>query len=404
VTSMMTLAYAVNIMNQGIVLVVAEQIKVDFALTNAQLGFVLGLSYMLTSAIGAMPLGRLADLQSRSLVVGFSLSLMGVATTVTSAVQSYWSMIILRAVAGTGDAGLLPGAVSMISDHVPLRQRHFALSVFNAGASIGALLVYLVMGLIAEHYGWRTAYFWVGVTGVVVGIFVKLTLRDRRSDLTARTSEFSSIRTTARLLRLPPYRHIALAFIAMGMTSSATWNWISPVMQRTYGYSVAEAGMLLGLGSGISTVMGSLFFGVLASRLRRRSAVAPACAAACMQLSVAICFVSGLNSDAAVLMMLLIAGGYFFAGAGMVIVFSTIQEVVPSDSRGLAVGFAVLLFSLLGQGLGPLVTGIATDSLTAEYGGDALRLVMQLAMIAGTVWICTHLILVARSLRTVKPH
>jgi MFS family permease len=103
-------------------------------------------------------------------------------------------------------------------------------------------------------------------------------------------------------------------------------------------------------------------------------------------------------------MMALIAAGYFFAGAGMIVVFATIQEVVPADSRGLAVGFAVLLFSLLGQGLGPLVTGVATDSLTAEYGSEALRLVMQLAMFAGTVWICTHLVLVARSLAAARSH
>lgn len=400
VTAVMALAYAVNYMNQGIVLVVAEQIKIDFALTNAQLGLVLGLSYMLFSAIGAVPLGRIADLHSRSLVVGLSLTFMGIATALTSLVQSYWAMISLRAMAGTGDAGVLPGAVSMIGDHVPVARRPFALSVLNAGASVGALFVYVCMGFVAERYGWRTAYLWVGVLGVLVGMGVKLTLPDRQSGWAARAGTVNWVRTTARLVRIAPYRQVVLAFIASGMTSSATWNWISPVMQRTYGFTVAEAGTLLGIGAGTGTLLGSLFFGVLASRLRLRNAVAPMWAAVLMQVCVAACFISALSFDRSLFMMPLIVAGYFFAGAGMVVVFSIIQEAVPAQSRGLAIGFAVLLFSLIGQGLGPLVTGIATDSFTAAHGSDALRLAMQLAMFIGTVWICAHLMLVIRSWKT----
>jgi MFS family permease len=403
VTAFMAAAYAVNFMNQGIVLVVAEQIKVDFALTNAQLGLVLGMSYMLLSALGALPLGRIADIYSRSLVVGLSLAFMGVATALTSVVQSFWSMIALRAMAGIGDAGVLPGAVSMISDRVPVERRHFALSVLNAGAAVGALFAYICMGFMAERHGWRTAYFWVGVFGIVVGLAVKLALPDRQNPPPAPNS-VNWMRATTELLRIAPYRQIVLAFIASGMTSTATWNWIAPVMQRTYGFNVAEAGTLLGLGAGLGTLLGSLFFGTLASRLRRRNTTAPLWAAVLMQLCVAVCFISGLSFNEALIMMPLMAAGYFFAGAGMVVVLSTIQEAAPTDSRGLAIGLAVLLFSLLGQGLGPLVTGLATDNFTEVYGKDALRLSMQLAMLIGTAWICTHLILVIRACKRASRH
>lgn len=399
VTAVLTLAYMVNFMNQGIVLVVAEQIKADFALTNTQLGTVIGLSYMLFSAVGAVPLGRIADLYSRGLVVGLSLTLMGVATTVMSGVQSFWSMITMRALAGTGDAGVLPGAVSMITDHVSAAKRPFALSVFNAGAAIGAIVVYFLIGFVAQHYGWRTAYLWVGLLGVVVGLFVSVVLSDKHRNLAAHASTVSSTQTVLRLLRIKSYCHMVLAFIAFGLTSSATWNWVSPVLQRTYGFSVAEAGALLGLGAGIATVMGSLFFGSVASGLRRRNAAGPIWMAAGMQVLSATCLICGLSTDLALPMAMLVIAGFFFAGSGMVVVFSTIQEIVPADSRGLAMGLAVLLFSLLGQGLGPLVTGMATDYFTAQYGSNALRLVMQLAMAAGTVWICLHLLFVARSVR-----
>jgi MFS family permease len=402
VTALMALAYVVNLMNQAIVLVVAEQLKADFTLTDAQLGTVIGLSYMLFSALGALPLGRVADLYPRSVVVGLSLALMGVATTATSIVQSYWSMIIMRAAAGTGDAGVLPGAVSMISDHVSPAKRPLALSVFNAGGSIGAVMVYVLMGFVAQNYGWRTAYFWVGLLGIVTGLFISLALSDRSRQSTVRTLEANSLKTLTQLLRVRSFCHIVLAFIAFGMTSSATWNWISPVLQRTYSFSVAEAGTLLGLGAGVATAMGSLFYGAAASRLRMHNASLPTWAAAGMQLLSATCLVSGLSMGSIPLMAALIIGGYFFAGSGMVVVFSTIQEIVPAHSRGLAVGFAVLLFSLLGQGLGPLITGAAADYFTARHGSDSLRQVIQLAMIAGTAWICLHLLTVARALKATR--
>lgn len=401
VTALMTLAYAVNFMNQGIVLVVAEQIKIDFALSNSQLGIVIGLSYMLFSALGALPLGRIADLKSRSLVVGLSLALMGIATAFTSVVQSYWQLITLRAVAGTGDAGVLPGAVSMIRDHVPVARRPLALSVFNAGASVGALLVYLSMGAVAQAYGWRTAYFCVGILGLIAGALIAAVLPDRLRDAASQPLELSSLHGIRRLLQIPAYVQIVLAFIALGMTSSATWSWVSPVMQRTYGLSVAEASLMLGVGAGVATVLGSLFFGMLASRLRRRNAAAPVRAALAMQVAGAVCFIAGLSSDTGPLAMTLIAVSFFFAGAGMVVVFATIQEVVPTQT-GLAVGLAVLLFSLCGQGLGPLVTGAATDHLTSAYGNDALRMAMQIAMILGTLWISFHLARVAGALSSVR--
>jgi MFS family permease len=397
-TGLMTLAYMVNYMNQGIVLVVAEQLKADFALTDAQLGSVIGLSYMLFSAVGAVPLGRLADLHPRGVVVGLSLALMGVATAVTAAVQGFWSLITLRAVAGAGDAGVLPGAVSMITDHVGSARRPFALSVFNAGASVGAIIVYFFVGHIAQQHGWRTAYWCVGLLGVVVGLAVGAALRDPPRAPAAQMGARDSVHAFLRLSRIKPYWHIVAALIALGMTSSATWNWVSPVLQRTYGFSMAEAGALLGLGAGIATALGSVFFGSWASRLRVRSASAPARVAAAMQLLSAVCLVCGLSTDSVPWMSTFIIAGFFFAGSGMVIVFSTLQEVVPADSRGLAVGAAVLLFSLLGQGLGPLITGVATDCFASYYGGNALRVVMQMAAIAGTAWVCVHLLIVANAL------
>ena len=71
---------------------------------------------------------------------------------------------------GVGEAGGTPGASSLLSDYFPAHRRAMALTVFSLGAPIGAWLGYNVAGTIADHYGWRSVFFALGVPGVLAGL------------------------------------------------------------------------------------------------------------------------------------------------------------------------------------------------------------------------------------------
>lgn len=390
VTSFMTCAYAVNTMNQAVVLVVAQQIKVDLSLSDAELGLILGLSFMLFSAIAAIPLGRIGDLFARHLVVGGLLTVMGVASALTAFVSQFLPLVLLRCMAGTADAGIMPSAASWIGDAAGPQRRTLALSVFNAGAAVGAFASYFGLGILAEAFGWRVAFLTVGILAVLVGLLVAFVLPPDARPVKPPTDRQFLLEHLQCLASNGAYRQIVLVFIAAGFTSAAGWGWVSPLLQRSYGFSLSEAGALLGVGFGIAMAAGSLVFGMVMTRFGGNRPSAKLWVALVMQASSATCLILALACDGLLLRGLIITA-LFFAGGGMVVVLETIQFVVPKELRSLAIGVALLLFSLFGQGLGPLATGVLSDTLGSIFGIDALRYVIQSCVGLGSVWVCIHL-------------
>ena len=63
-----------------------------------------------------------------------------------------------------------------------------------------------------------------------------------------------------------------------------------------------------------------------------------------------------------------VIGGFFTAPF-----MSTVQGVSPLRMRAFAAAVSTLISTLIGLAGGPLVVGAIADSLTAEYGRDALR-------------------------------
>lgn len=80
---------------------------------------------------------------------------------------SMYFFLAARCVLAIGESGYFPVAVKVTAEYFPKRDRAFATSVFNAGASIGALIAPLSIPLLAKHWGWELAFVIIGVLGFV---------------------------------------------------------------------------------------------------------------------------------------------------------------------------------------------------------------------------------------------
>lgn len=92
-----------------------------------------------------------------------------IALSVTSI--SVWLFLGCRALLALGEAGNFPAAVKVTSQYFPKKDRAFATSVFNAGASIGALIAPLCIPPLAKMYGWEMAFLIIGALGFIWMIF-----------------------------------------------------------------------------------------------------------------------------------------------------------------------------------------------------------------------------------------
>lgn len=96
----------------------------------------------------------------------------GDAVVLISTVSMY-CFLVARSVLAIGESGNFPAAIKTTAEYFPKKDRAFATSIFNAGASIGALIAPLTIPLLAKAYGWEMAFIIIGVLGFIwMGVWV----------------------------------------------------------------------------------------------------------------------------------------------------------------------------------------------------------------------------------------
>jgi MFS family permease len=169
-----------NYLDRNVVYAVFEPIKRDLNLTDAQLGW-LGSAYIIVLSLAALPLGVIGDLRSRRSVITWGVTAWSLATAAGGFVHRFWQLFTCRALVGFGEAGYGPASQAIIAQYFKGRRRAFAIGVYSVGMALGGVLGIWLGGIIAERYGWRWAFIWMGVPGLVLALLAsRLRELDRR--------------------------------------------------------------------------------------------------------------------------------------------------------------------------------------------------------------------------------
>ena len=83
------------------------------------------------------------------------------------ATVSMYCFLAARCVLALGEAGNFPAAIKVTAEYFPKKDRAYATSIFNAGASIGALIAPLSIPLLAKAWGWEMAFVVIGALGFI---------------------------------------------------------------------------------------------------------------------------------------------------------------------------------------------------------------------------------------------
>lgn len=75
--------------------------------------------------------------------------------------------VFARIVLALGEAGNFPAAIKATAEYFPKKARGFATSIFNAGATVGALAAPVTIPFIARAYGWEMSFLIIGALGFV---------------------------------------------------------------------------------------------------------------------------------------------------------------------------------------------------------------------------------------------
>jgi MFS family permease len=188
----LVLVYALNFIDRQILSILAQDIKRDLGLQDAQIGFLYGTAFAVFYALFGIPLGRLADSWYRGRVMAIGLALWSSMTALSGFASSFTMLAVARIGVGVGEAAASPAAYSMISDWFPKEKRATALSIYSSGLYIGGALSLPIGGFVLSRWnlawpdpadaplglvGWQAAFLAVGIPGLLIALWV-LSLRE----------------------------------------------------------------------------------------------------------------------------------------------------------------------------------------------------------------------------------
>jgi ACS family hexuronate transporter-like MFS transporter len=75
--------------------------------------------------------------------------------------------IFARFILALGEAGNFPAAIKATAEYFPKKDRAFSTSIFNAGATVGALVAPITIPFIAKAYGWEMSFILIGAIGFI---------------------------------------------------------------------------------------------------------------------------------------------------------------------------------------------------------------------------------------------
>jgi len=183
----LVIVYVFNFLDRQILSILAERIKADLGLSDAQIGFLYGTAFAVFYALFGLPLGRLADVWTRTRLIALGLSFWSLMTASSALARNFGQLTIARIGVGVGEASASPAAFSMLSDYFPPSKRASVLALYSSGIYIGAGLGLFIGGLIVDRWddafagqaapfglkGWQVAFLAVGLPGLLLALVVR---------------------------------------------------------------------------------------------------------------------------------------------------------------------------------------------------------------------------------------
>ncbi len=163
-------ATVINYLDRQTLSVAAPTLREQFQLSNVDYSRVLFcflLAYTIMNGIS----GPLIDRLGTRLGYGLCVAWWSVSAALHALATGAWSLGAFRFLLGMGEAGNWPGAVKVVAEWFPEKERALASGLFNSGSAVGAILAPPVVAFLLLRLGWRTAFAFVGAAGLLWLVF-----------------------------------------------------------------------------------------------------------------------------------------------------------------------------------------------------------------------------------------
>ncbi|MEZ5512851.1 MAG: MFS transporter [Steroidobacteraceae bacterium] len=399
VVVLLTIAYAISLLDRWIISLLVEPIKAHFGVSDTQMGLLMGPVFAVLYVGLGLPLGWLADRYDRRRLIAAAMTLWCAMTVFCGLARNFGELVLARLGVGIGEAGLAPAANSLIADYFPRAEQSRAISFFNMGVATGLGIAYLIGGyivgwmqtrpvmelpLIGELATWQLVFIAAGVPGLVIAVAIGMVREPVRRDRLAAADASVTLRDC---LRYVFERRRAFFPLMIGMGTSPligyAWNWLPAMFTRTWGWSVTELASVYGWILVVFGPLGALSGGWIATALYRRGRkdapyIATIIALVSMVVLSTLLPLMPTAELAAVLLVPATWAGAMSTAAGV----SSAVFLASGEFRAQVAAIYMATISAIGLLLGPSLVGWLNDTWFTDPTGIRYSLSLT-ALIAG---------------------
>ena len=404
VLAVLSLVYALNIADRYVISTVMESIRIDLHLTDSELAWLTGTLLAVFYVLAGIPISALADRYNRRNIISAALVIWSALTVFTGLSRTFGQMAAARVGVGIGESGGTPPSTSMLADWFRPHQRTFALTGWALGASLGAWIGADLAGRVADAFGWRAAFYAMGVPGLVMGILIFTTIREpvrgAMDGVDAAAARAAVEKARIKVPMIVALRTIlsqpATIHLMMGGAVTALWGWglmwwTPTFLQRAYHLTPGQAGQILGPMHLIAGSMATIGTGLL---MATRWMADPKRVLRLMAIVVAVVTVPSFFifwtdnlSLAKIGLWIMVPAMYFYIGPS----YGLLNNVVQPQLRAMTAAVTLLVANVANLVIAPQFVGFVSDHVAGPGGADAASLRFALLLLAPTgFWAAYH--------------
>ena len=395
-----TILNFLNYIDRFILAAVLPRVKSELVLTDFQLGLLANV-FLVTYFVTSPLFGALGDRLSRPRLMSAGVTVWSMATAAAGFTADFVQLLIARAWVGIGEAAYATISPALLSDYFPRSQRGRAFAVFYVAIPVGSAAGFLLGGTLERAFGWRAAFYAVGLPGIVLALLAlrvpdpvrgateepsSLGRGRRDSQRADAPGEGFSTRTLSDLFRNKAYVGTVLGYAAYTFALGGLAFFMPTYFERVRGLELARADFIVGGVTVLAGLSGTFLGGYLGDWMAAR-------------VQSGQLWLSGLSSIAAVIpawLALTVASSptyivWFFL-AEFLLFFSTgpvnvmIVSVVPPAARARSMAVSIFTIHLFGDAISPPIIGWLADT----HGLARAVLIVPVAIaISGFVWTAT---------------
>jgi len=280
ICALLLAATTINYMDRQLIGILKPMLQGELGWSETDYGHIV-LAFQSAYAIGLLLAGGIVDRIGTHRGFSIAIALWSLAAMAHALTRSLSGFIAARFALGLGESAHFPVAIKTVAEWFPKSERALATGIFNAGATLGALVTPLLVPIVVAAFGWQAAFVVVGALGFVwLAFWLALHASPWRSrhiahaelDYIASEPEAADPGARVRWRDLLQYRETWAFAIAKFLTDPIWWLylfWLPDFFARSFnidlkGLSLPTAAVYLSAGTG------SIVGGAISSWLIRR--------------------------------------------------------------------------------------------------------------------------------------